>query len=145
MIWKKEALCEKGAALLAENPIIFQIFGLPISKSSTELDLKFICDCGCEQVAPPSFRYRLLDGQTMANFSCNGAAYTTCGQCDCPAGKTGNMCECENDNTSYDACINPDRKVNADRKVCSGEQAGQCICNKYDSLSITCRERSACV
>ena len=76
----------------------FSIFGV---ESSTKIDLNFICDCKCEKKDPPAFQIfskylpeSLRGNSELVDFSCNGADYTTCGQCECPPDKIGNMCEC---------------------------------------------------
>ena len=75
--------------------------------------------------------------QKTEEFTCNTGQYTTCGQCECPPDKIGNMCECqidsEGDKDFYSNCTDPDAPEDQ-KKICSGWgqcQCGKCACQKF--------------
>lgn len=126
---------------------LFSIFGMDASAS---VDLSFICDCQCEKtLSLPDFIIEAED-KTSQKFTCNEGNYTTCGLCECPPNKTGNMCECDaktdGDKDFYVNCINPD-EPEENRKICSNWgtcSCGKCQCMKFGSSRTISGEYCQC-
>jgi len=134
LTWNSDGICPDISAAKAD----FLIYGMD---AKSEVEIKFICDCDCPVYPAPSFIVdpKFTLDKISVPFSCNSGNYS-CGQCVCPDGQTGNMCECdvETDTANvWEGCMDPN---SADKKPCSGFGScvcGKCQCQKYLGRDIT--------